>query len=92
MIISEQVPVAGTAVVCRVPPGACTITFVGAPSGGGTVYLGMSTAVTATTGVPVYPGAIIPIPGGFATSNGTTIYGVPSSGTVSIGYFLATDN
>lgn len=84
------VPSGGGVVPCfEVPPGPCSVTWYNLNTLN-TIYLGTSTAVTATNGLAVHN---VPVTfQGFMTSRGTQVYG--TTGTFPTGilnYLIMTD-
>lgn len=86
MITPVQVPVpSGSAVPLGTVPAASQAAV---SAYGGTVYLGSGTGVTAANGMPVTGYALLP-PNGPAASP-ATLYAIAGSGTVAIGFVVAT--
>lgn len=76
----------GTTLLFRLPAGLCNVTFWNLAS---TIYVGTSTAVTATNGLQCHS-----IPTSFfsyVSSGGAGFFGTVPSGTASVNYMIATD-
>lgn len=82
------VPTASTVAIFTVPPGLCNVTFwnVSTPN----VYVGTSTAVTATNGLVCHS-----IPTSFfsyVSARGATFYGANTAATgAAVNYIISTD-
>jgi hypothetical protein len=81
------VPSSAATIICPIPPGAASVILY---STSATVYLGMSTAVTASNGfnAPSYPAPFR----AFGSSKGGTVYGWNSgAGTVTVNFIVSTE-
>ena len=85
-----QWAISGTVPVFTVPPGACSVTFY-STAATGQLYLGMSTAVTASNGyaVSAYPTTFM----AYSSSKGGQIYGLntAASGTLPVNYIVSSE-
>jgi hypothetical protein len=90
MFTGNTLSVSGTVALVLIPPGACSLAVSATAA---TVYLGSGSILTVSNGFPL-PSSGVPVtlPAAYPTSKGGPLYAFyPGGGTVSVSYWLSTD-